>query len=585
MIHSDLVATIVLAILAAFAGGFIASKLGIPTIVGYLLAGVAIGPYTPGATADISIASDLAEIGVILLMFGVGLHFSVGDLLSVRRIALPGALAQITAATGLGFALSQLWGWDVTEGLIFGLTLSVASTVVLLRALEERGEIESRPGHIAVGWLIVEDLFTVAVLILLPAILGGGDEDKGLAAFVAGDVPALAVTLAFGQAIVFIVLMLVVGRQVIPLVLREVSKTGSREMFTLCVLATALGVAFGASEFFGVSLALGAFLAGIILNESDLSQRAATEALPFRDAFAVIFFVSVGMLFEPSILWESPDRVAAVVAIVVVGKSIAALGIVVSLGYGIRNALVVSAGLAQIGEFSFILAGLAMSLGHFSEEAQSLVLAGSVISITLNPLFFRVLEPLEGNIARLGQNVPLLRPVLQPAAKLAMEDQGSALERHVVVFGYGLVGRELVNALEGRGFKYLVVESDPNRFEALRSDRIPAIYGDAVNPSVLQACRFERARMVAITFPGPTVTKTVLEYVKTHNPRINVVVRGRTPLDYRELIDAGATEVVQAELEAGLEFVSHALRYYGVDRTQIQAFLARRRGVAYDVGG
>ncbi|HEX6630427.1 MAG TPA: monovalent cation:proton antiporter-2 (CPA2) family protein, partial [Gemmatimonadaceae bacterium] len=370
--ETALIATIATGLGLAFVFGLLATRLRLPPILGYLLAGVAAGPFTPGFVADAGLASQLAELGVILLMFGVGLHFSVADLLAVRRIAIPGAIAQITVATGLGALVSHRWGWSWGTGLVFGLALSVASTVVLLRALEDRGILDSADGRIAVGWLIVEDIVTVLALVLLPALAGplGGTPPTGAAAQ-ASIAVTLLVTLA--QVAGFIAFMLVVGRRVVPWLLGRVVRTGSRELFTLAVLAVALGLAVGAATLFGVSFALGAFFAGVIVSESDFSHEAATNALPLQDAFAVLFFVSVGMLFDPLILLRQPLQVLAVVLIVLVGKSVASLAIVLGFRYPLHTALTISASLAQIGEFSFILAALAVSLGLLSPEAQGLI--------------------------------------------------------------------------------------------------------------------------------------------------------------------------------------------------------------------
>ncbi len=373
--------------------GLAATRLRLPALIGYLLAGVALGPFTPGFVADAQLAPQLAEIGVILLMFGVGIHFSLRDLLAVRRIAVPGAVAQIAAATLLGAGLGRLWGWSWGAGLVFGLSLSVASTVVLLRALEERNASASPEGRIAIGWLIVEDLAMVLALVLLPAAVPHGSS-----AAPAGIVGLVAVTLA--KVAVFVALMAFVGRRAVPWMLERVAATGSRELFTLAVLSVALGIAVGAAVLFGVSFALGAFLAGMVINESELSHEAATNALPLRDAFAVLFFVSVGMLFDPAILLSAPLQVLAVVGIIVLGKSLAALAIVLAFGHPPRTALTIAASLGQIGEFSFILAALGVSLGLLPAEARSLVLAGALLSITLNPLLFGAIDSFDRWVLR-----------------------------------------------------------------------------------------------------------------------------------------------------------------------------------------
>ncbi len=388
-----LITTIAVGLAFAFVGGFIAVRLRLPPLVGYLLAGIAVGPFTPGFIADARLAPQLAEIGVILLMFGVGMHFSLRDLLAVQAVALPGALAQIAAATALGFGVAKSWGWPTGAGLVFGLALSVASTVVLLRALEAEGIVETPKGRIAVGWLIVEDLAIVLVLVLLPALSGqlGGKAAHAAEAAASGNL-WLTLGLTLGKVVTFVALMLVVGSRIFPWLLRRVERTGSRELFTLAVVTLALGVAFGSWKLFGVSFALGAFFAGVVVNASRLSDRAAADLQPLQDIFSVLFFVSVGMLFDPSILVRQPFQVLAAVAIIVMGKSMAAVGIVLALGRPMETALTVAAALAQIGEFSFILAGLGVSLGLLPEEGRNLILAGALLSITLNPLIFRAVS-------------------------------------------------------------------------------------------------------------------------------------------------------------------------------------------------
>jgi Kef-type K+ transport system, predicted NAD-binding component len=379
-----LIATIAVSLAFAFVGGLLAVRLRLPPLVGYLLAGIVVGPFTPGFVADAKLAPQLAEIGVILLMFGVGTHFSIRDLLAVRRVALPGAFAQIIVATALGAGVATLWGWSLGAGIIFGLSLSVASTVVLLRALEDREMIKSNDGRIAIGWLVVGDLLMVLTLVLLPALTGviGGDLPNNNESLW----PALGITI--GKVVLFMGLMLIAGVRFFPWLLSRVERTGSRELFTLAVIALALGVAFGSAQLFGVSFALGAFFAGVVVNESDFSHRAAKDLQPLQDAFTVLFFVAVGMLFDPSILIRQPLQVLAVLAIVVIGKSLAAFGIVRALGGSMRTALIVSAALAQIGEFSFILAGLGVNLRLLPAEGLNLIVAGALLSITFNPAVF-----------------------------------------------------------------------------------------------------------------------------------------------------------------------------------------------------
>ena len=409
----SLIATISMGLVLAFIGGMIANKLRLPPLVGYLLAGVALGPFTPGFVGDAHIAGQLAEIGVMLLMFGVGLHFSINDLLAVRGIAIPGAIAQIAVATLFGVALAHLWGWGLGAGLVFGLALSVASTVVLLRALEQRNELDSVNGKIAVGWLIVEDLAMVLALVLLPALagaLGADGGSRGVASQLSGDSVWLTLVLTLGKVALFTALVFVVGTRAVPWMLKHVARTGSRELFTLSVLATALGIAYGSAELFGVSFALGAFFAGIVLSESDFSHKAAADSLPFQDAFAVLFFVSVGMLFDPRILVQEPGAVVSVLLIILIGKSIVAFAIVQMMGYPVSTALMVSACLAQIGEFSFILAGLGISLGVLPERGRDLILAGALLSVAVNPLAFATVTPINNFIRRRRRMMSRVEP-------------------------------------------------------------------------------------------------------------------------------------------------------------------------------
>jgi len=391
--ETALIATIAVGLTYALIGGFIAARLHLSPLVGYLLAGVAVGPFTPGFVADTKLAGELAEVGVILLMFGVGMHFTISDLLAVRSIALPGAIAQIVVATALGAATALVWGWTIVASLVFGLALSVASTVVLLRALKEQGALGSMDGRIATGWLIVEDLVIVLALVLLPAIAVSFDTRS----ISTGVAAVLGITLAKIGA--FVAVMLVVGVRLLPWLLDQIARTGSRELFTVGVVVAALGIAFGSAELFGVSLSLGAFFAGVVINQSDHSHRAAKELQPLEDAFAVLFFVSVGMLFDPAILLRQPLQILAVVAIVIFGKSLVAFLIVLAFRYPLGAALMISASLAQIGEFSFILVGLAIALDILPAMARDLILAAALLSITLNPLAFRVVGALQSRIA------------------------------------------------------------------------------------------------------------------------------------------------------------------------------------------
>jgi len=574
LVHSDLIITLVSAFVAAFFGGLVAARFGLPPLVGYLIAGVVIGPYTPGGSADADLAAALAEVGVILLMFGVGLHFSLRELVSVGPIALPGALGQSAVATLLGLGVSQLWGWSLTEGLILGLCLSVASTVVLLRALEDRNLLETHPGRVAVGWLIAEDLFTIVILVLLPSLAGSEDEKNGIASYLMGGGKFLDITVSLGQAALFILLMFFVGMKAIPRVLREVVRAGSRELFTLCILALALGIAFGAAELFGASLALGAFLAGMVLNESEVSHRAGLEVLPLRDAFAVLFFVSVGMVFDPAVLLDSPLHVLAVVLIITFGKTTAAFLIVAGLGFGLRTGILVAAALAQVGEFSFILATLGLQLDLLPPEANSLILAGSIISITLNPFLFRNVDRVEDWLARFDWLVRLAdrrRPTQEPAL---------ALRRHVIICGWGNTGANLARTLEGRGLSYVVIEYDPFVYERAREAGVPVVFGDATQPVVLDQAQIAAARTVAVTFHGATAAFAV-QNAKLLNPDVDIIARGSGPDSYTLLRQAGATQVVDAEFEASLEFVRHVLHRFGIDGREIAALQARRRAEHY----
>ncbi len=560
MHHSvSLISTIAAGLGLALILGFLAARLKLPALVGYLLAGVIIGPFTPGFVADASIASQLAEIGVMLLMFGVGLHFSLDDLLAVRRIALPGAIVQVAVATAMGMGLAFWWGWGLGGALVFGLSLSVASTVVLLRALESRGVLDSFNGRIAVGWLVVEDLLMVLVLVLLPPLAGmlGGKVEPG------ADADGLWKTLGLTLLQVggFVVLMLVVGRRFFPWVLWQVQRTGSRELFTLCVIAAAVSIAYGSTMLFGVSFALGAFFAGMVMRESEFSHRAAEESLPLRDAFAVLFFVSVGMLFDPSVLVERPLQVLAVVAIIIVGKSVAAGALVVAFGYPLNTALTVSASLAQIGEFSFILIGLGVAQGLLPPEGQSLVLAGALISIALNPLVFTAVEPLQ---RWLLERSPLARRLGQrddPLAELPMTTDAKFLSRQVVLVGYGRVGRRIADALTAHNIPYVVAEQNRELVEQLRTRGVPAVSGDAADPAVLIQAHIARARMLVIATPDTMNVRQMITVARTLNPSIDTVVRTHNEAEARLLEQENAGKVFLGEQELAQAMTRHVLEH------------------------
>jgi CPA2 family monovalent cation:H+ antiporter-2 len=517
----SLITTIAAALGFGLLFGMLAVRLKLPALVGYLAAGIVIGPATPGFVADVSLASQLAEIGVMLLMFGVGLHFSLRDLLDVRKIALPGAVLQIAVATAMGIGMSHLWGWSLGAGLVFGLALSVASTVVLLRALESRGVLDSMNGRIAVGWLVVEDLVTVLVLVLLPALAGPlGGKGAG------GDTSILyALGKTLLQVGAFVAFMLIVGRKLFPWFLWKVAKTASRELFTLAVIAAAVGIAYGSSELFGVSFALGAFFAGMVLRESDLSHRAAEESLPLRDAFSVLFFVSVGMLFDPMVLVQSPWKVLGVVLVIIFGKSIAAMLLVLALRYPLNTAITVSASLAQIGEFSFILAALGISLGLMPQEGQSLILAGAIISIAVNPLLFTAIEPLQRWLRANSQAVRNMEASPDPLAELPMTVPHERLTGQVVLVGFGRVGRRIADELTAQGVHFVVAEQNRELVEMLRRRDQPAVVGNAAEPAVLIQAHIARASVLVIATPDTFHVRAMVETAKMLNPTIRCVVR------------------------------------------------------------
>ncbi len=542
-----LISTIVIALALAWVFGALAHRLRLPPLVGYLIAGVLIGPATPGFVADQTLASELAEIGVILLMFGVGLHFSLEQLLSVRAIAVPGAIAQIACATLLGMALAHWLGWSIGAGLVFGLALSVASTVVLLRALQERRLVETGRGRIAVGWLIVEDMVMVLTLVLLPAFAGvlGG---KGAGTTDLAGV-ATAAALTIGKIAAFVAIMLIVGKRLIPWVLHYMAHTGSRELFRLAVFVIALGAAFAAAELFGVSFALGAFFAGMILSESPLSQRAAEETLPLRDAFAVIFFVSVGMLFKPAILIEDPLAVLATLAIILLGKSLAAFAIIRLFGYPASTALLVSVSLAQIGEFSFILAGLGVDLGLLPERGRNLILAGAILSILLNPLLFAGLDMLQA--WRDKHRAPEAKP-----AQLADEEgtarepvRPTALTNHVVLVGHGRVGGVISEELAEKKVPLLVIESDDERLAELKAQGVEAIAGNAADPEIIAAANLGAARCLLVAIPDAFEGGQVVEQARALNPKLTIIARAHSEAEVLHLKKHGASVVILGEHE------------------------------------
>lgn len=586
--ETALIATIAIGIALAFFLGFVAARLRLPPLVGYLLAGVAIGPFTPGFVGDTGLASQLAEIGVMLLMFGVGMHFSVSDLLAVRRIAIPGALAQITVATLLGLLVARWWGWGTGAGVVFGLCLSVASTVVLLRALEDRRMLDSVDGRVAVGWLIVEDLATVLVLVLLPVLapsLGGAHDDDGGGGPASAGVILTAIGFTLAKVVAFVALMFVVGRRTVPWLLQRVANTGSRELFTLAVLAVALGTAFGASALFGVSFALGAFFAGMVVNGSELSQEAARDSLPLQDAFAVLFFVAVGMLFDPTILLRRPLFVATVVAIVMVGKSAASLLIVLVFRYPVHTAFTISASLAQVGEFSFILAALGKKLGLLPPEGESLIVAAALISITFNPLAFWASSRMAAWVSERPRLAALLERPPGPVADRPEGVDPTSLHDHVVIVGFGQVGSAVSLALEQRGIPFVVVEQNRDRAAAVRAQgNLPIVYGDGTRLHVLDEAAIARARMLIVTVPDPYHARAVLELARSKNPTIHTVARTHSESERAYLESHGIGTALVGEEELGLGLAHHAIVAMGGKEQEadeaveaIRAALRRRR--------
>ena len=558
---TPLIATIVVGLCLAFVFGAIAQRIRVSPLVGYLLAGVALGPYTPGFVADQSLASELAEIGVILLMFGVGLHFSLKDLWSVRLIAVPGAVVQIAVATMFGIGLGSWLGWPLGAGITFGLALSVASTVVLLRALQERRIINTERGRIAVGWLIVEDLVMVLTLVLLPAlvpILNGSLQNAAGSGF---EISEIATTLAITIAKVgaFIVVMLVVGRRVIPWILHYIAHSGSRELFRLAVLSIALGCAYGAAQLFGVSFALGAFFAGMILSESALSQQAASETLPLRDAFAVLFFISVGMLFDPVILIRDPLPVLATVAIIVIAKSVAALAIVQLFGRPLGTAATIAVSLAQIGEFSFILASLGVSLGLMPALGRELILAGAIISIVLNPLLFMALDRLRPWLdsrdgAKAVADAVAADKAINASAKAAAEIEVTSQQGHTVLVGYGSIGHWIGEALTSAGVPLFVIEEKDEIVARLKARGIEAVAGSA--PLALAAANLAYARALLVAVPQAFEAGQIVAQARAANRDLFIVAHAHSDTEAAYLSNYGASVVVQGAREIAAAMVA-----------------------------
>lgn len=561
-----LLINIAVALVLAFIGGVIARRVSLPTIVGYMLAGIAIGPFTPGFVGDVHTVSQLAELGVIFLMFGVGLHFSLGDLWKVRDIAVPGAVGQTLIAMLLGYGLTQYWGWSRSASIVLGLAISVASTVVLIRGLMDNGLVDTPHGQAAIGWLVFEDLATILILILMPGMAAGTEGIHW---------GAMGWTLL--KAGIFVAALLFVGKRLIPWILLRVARTDSRELFILAVLAVSLGTALGAAELFGVSLALGAFVAGVVVGESPLSHQVSADLLPFREAFSVLFFVSIGMLVNLQYLAGNMGSVLSLTAVIVLGKYL----ITVLLGFLIRRPamtfLVVAAGLSQIGEFSFILGQAGLSLGLLTQDQYSLILAGALLSITVNPLMFRSiggtekwLKKFPGVWRRIDRHGPAPAPSQEP------------LSDHVVVIGYGRVGQHIVNVLTRLNIPRLVLDSDALKIEDLAARGAPTLYGDASNPEVLSHAGLERARLLVATIPQEATTGVIVAAARKQAPDLQIIARAVTDEGVERLALLGAQQVIHPELEGGLQFVRRTLLQLGFPIQKVQEYADAVRGDYYD---
>lgn len=559
MLHdTTLIATLAAAFGLALVLGFLAVRLKLPALVGYLAAGVLLGPHTPGYTADMRLTQQLAELGVMLLMFGVGLHLTLEDLLSVRRVAVPGALIRIAIATAMGAGLGIYWGWNAGAALIFGISLAVASTAVVLRALESRGTLESLSGRIAVGWLVVEDIAMVLTLVLLPPLASALD---GSAATVAsGSALAWSLLRTLGSIAAFIALMWVVGRRVFPWLLWQAARTGSREIFTLCVIAAGLGIAYAAGRLFGVSFALGAFLAGMVLRESEFSHRAASESLPFRDAFSVLFFVSVGMLFDPSLLWREPTRLLLVLGIVIVGKTFVTMALVLLYRYPLNTALTVAVSLAQIGEFSFILAGMGVALGLLPREGQQLVLAVAVVSIALNPLLFEVVEPVQRWIVGRSRLAQLMTRSADRLAELPHSITPDKVTGHVLLVGYGRVGRRIGDALRGAGIPVVVAEQNREIVDRLRAGGMAAVAGNAAtDPAVLIQAHVMRARVLVVATPDTVGVQAIIAIARKLRPDLPTILRTHSDEEAELMRREAVCEVFMGEHELAVAMTQAVL--------------------------
>ncbi len=565
--HQDLtlIATFTMALLMAFIGGYAARKLGLPALVGYLFAGLIIGPFTPGFVGDLDAASQLAEMGVIFMLFGVGLHFSLRDLWEVRRVAIPGAMMQTLLSTLIGFGLTQLWGWSIEASLVLGLAISVASTVVLLRGLSDNGLLNTVHGKVAVGWLIFEDLATVAILVLLPALV----SESG------SVVESLIVALV--KTAIFVAIMLFVGARVMPMLLTRIASTRSRELFILAVVALALGTAFAAYELFGVSLALGAFLAGVVIGESDISHQVGAEVIPFRDIFTVLFFVSVGMLVNPAALVSNAAQVIEISLLIIVGKGLITILLGLLLPASARTMIVVAAGLSQIGEFSFIVGQTGVALGMLTQEQYTLILAGALISIIINPVMFRLIPHIE----RLVAHMPVFSRRMEKGAPQAAYPYEPRIYDAVIV-GYGRVGKQVGRVLEMLDLSYLVVEQDPVFAAELEKEGINTLIGDAANSEILLHSGLENAKTLVVTVPKQTDAEMIVAAGHSVALDLPIIARASTESGVERLIELGARHVIHPELEGGLEIVRHTLLTLNYPMGQIQSYVDNIRQDAYE---
>jgi CPA2 family monovalent cation:H+ antiporter-2 len=562
-----LLINITLALVVAFIGGIIARRVGLPTIVGYLLAGIVIGPFTPGYVGDVGTIQQLAELGVIFLMFGVGLHFSFEDLWRVRDIAIPGALLQTMLATLIGFGLSQLWGWTAPAGIVLGLAISVASTVVLLRGLMDHSLLNTSHGQAAVGWLVMEDILSVLILVLMPALKITPDGF---------DWAALTITLF--KAAAFVVIMFFAGVRLIPWLLERIAHTRSRELFILAILAITLGTAVGAAELFGVSLALGAFMAGAIVSQSRLSHQVGADVFAFREAFSVLFFVSVGMLVNPVFLWQNLGHVASLTALVIAGKMIIVIFLGLLFPRPARTFLVVAVGLSQVGEFSFILGQGGVSLGLLGQDQYSLILAVSLISITANPFLYGLLPGLE----RMLRRIPGFWKQLEASRPIPELDE-ERLKDHVVIIGYGRIGKHLVDVLKSLDIQQLVIESDVERVELLNKRGIVTLYGDAANSEVITHAGLERARALVVTVPDESKAAMIVASARDLNPKLPIIVRAATEEGVHQLARLGADHIVHPELEGGLVMVHDTLLQLGFPLREVHEYAEAVRRDRYNI--